>query len=118
MFNNKTIIGVLSVLVCEVLFGFSYIFTKTITDTISPIDLLSWRFIVAFILINLCLATRIIKVDFKGKKVLKLVIIAVFHPTFYFIGETVGINLTSASESGTIIASIPIVTIICSALVL
>lgn len=105
-------------LICEVLFGFSYLFTKSITDTVSPINLLSWRFIFAFLLINLCVLTRIIKVNFRGKAIRKLLVIAVFHPVIYFIGETVGINLTTASESGTIIASIPIVTILCSALVL
>lgn len=118
MMKNKAIVGVLAVLVCEVLFGFSYLFTKSITDSISPMSLLSWRFIFAFIIINLCVLTGIIKVNFKGKAIRKLLVIAVFHPVFYFIGETVGINLTTASESGTIIASIPIVTILCSALVL
>ena len=115
---NKQIIGIISVLVCEILFGFSYLFTKTITDTISPISLLSWRFIFAFIFFSFFVLLGVIKVNFKGKGITKLIALAIFHPTFYFIGETVGINLTTASESGTIIASVPIVTILCSALIL
>lgn len=39
-------------------------------------------------------------------------------PVFYFVGENVGVNLTTASESGTIIACIPIASLIASALLL
>ncbi len=109
--------GSLSAIFCEVLFGFSYLFTKRITDSISPMTLLSWRFIFAFLFLNICMVAGIMKVDFKNRSISSLFFVAIF-PVLYFIGETIGINLTSASESGAIIACIPIVTLSFSALIL
>lgn len=118
MINKKILLGSLSVIVCEVLFGFSYLFTKMITDSIPPLTLISWRFIFAFLFMNICIIMGIIKVDFRNKSISSLFFMAMFQPFLYFIGETIGINLTSASESGVILASIPIVTLSFSALIL
>lgn len=115
---NKEKLGIICAVVCEILFGFSFLFTKKITATVSPMTLLSWRFILAFLLINICVLTRVIKVSFKNKPVLPLFLVALFQPVLYFMGETIGIKLTSASESGTFIACIPIITLLFSALIL
>jgi drug/metabolite transporter (DMT)-like permease len=106
--KDKTPVGILCVLACEVLWGFSFMFTKAVTDSVSPLALLSWRFIVAFVVLSLCALLRIVKLDFRNKSLRSLLLLAIFMPACYFIGETVGIKLTSASESGAIIACIPI----------
>jgi len=116
--KNKNLAGILSILLCEILFGFSYLFTKNITNSISPINLLGWRFAVAFIVMNICVAAGLVKINFKGKPVLKLIGIAIFHPVLYFVGEAYGITMTTASESAVIIASLPLVTIALSALIM
>jgi drug/metabolite transporter (DMT)-like permease len=115
---KKDKIGIAAAVVCEILFGFSFLFTKKVLTNVSPIDLLSWRFIFAFALISLCALFRLIKLRFKRKKLLPLFLVALFQPVLYFAGETVGIQLTSASESGTMIAVIPILTLAFSALLL
>ncbi len=106
--KEKTPFGILSVIACEVLWGFSFLFTKTATDLASPLALLSWRFIVAILVLSLLALVRIVKLDFRNKSLSALLMLALFVPGFYFIGETVGIKLTTASESGAIIACIPI----------
>lgn len=116
--KEKILFGSLCAVFCEMLFGFSYLFTKRITTSISPMTLLSWRFIVAFLFLYIFKLTGIIKLDFKNKSTSSLFFVAIFQPVLYFVGETIGINLTSASESGTIIACIPIVTLLFSALLL
>ncbi|MDF2946454.1 MAG: EamA/RhaT family transporter [Bacillales bacterium] len=116
--KNKIVFGILCAIVCEIIFGFSFLFTKKITNTVSTLNLLSWRFIIAFLFLNICALLRIIKLNFKGKQLKSLFLVALFQPVIYFIGETVGINLTTASESGVIISSIPIVTLLFSALIL
>ena len=116
--KEKILTGVLCAVACQVLFGFSFLFTKKITLSISPMTLLSWRFIVAFVLFTACAVTGIVRLDFKNKPLTPLFLIAIFQPTLYFIGETVGIKLTSASESGSVVACIPIVVLLCSALIL
>ena len=116
--KNKVALGVVSIIVCEVLFGFSFLFTKTATASVSALTLLSWRFMAAFVVMSLCALAGIIKLDFRKKSVSPLVLVAFFHPVLYFAGETAGIRLTTASESGTIIACIPVVAILMSILIL
>jgi drug/metabolite transporter (DMT)-like permease len=111
-------IGIVCAVACEVLFGFSFLFSKSVLTTVSPMTLLSWRFVFAFVLLNVCAATRLIKIRLRGKTLLPLFLVALFQPVLYFVGETIGIKLTSASESGTFIACIPILTLVFSLFIL
>lgn len=106
--------GICCSIFCAVIFGFSYLFTKQITGMVTPVSLLGWRFMLAFAALNICVLAKLVKIDFKGKSLKPLLVIAVFQPVIYFTGETVGISLTSASESGTVIAIIPLATLACS----
>lgn len=118
MKKEKVLVGIVSILICEVLFGFSFLFTKQLTNAVSPFTLLSWRFITAFAAMNALALTRLIKIDFRNKRFLSLFSIAIFQPVIYFIGETFGVKLTTASESGVIIACYPIVALLVSTIVL
>ena len=55
--NNKKkkdlIVGSLCALGCETLFGLSYIFTKQVTNLVSPFVLMGWRFFIAFIVMSI-----------------------------------------------------------------
>ncbi len=115
---SNLFIGCLFVVFCEILFGLSYVFTKEIPESITILTLLSWRFIIAFVVINVCVLMKIIKINFKGKKLITLFKIVIFQPIIYYIAETLGIRLTTSSESGVILAAIPVATIIFSTLIL
>lgn len=116
--KNKVRVGVLSALSCEILFGLSYLFTKSAGSQASALALLGWRFLVAFIFMLILLAFKVIKVNFHNKEMKHLVFVALFSPVLYFIGETFGINWTTASETGAFLASIPIATLIAANLIL
>lgn len=116
--KNSSTFGAFCVIMCESIFGGSYLFTKSTTNSVSAFTLLGWRFFVAFLLLTALVLIGVIKVDFKGKKIGSLLAIAFFHPVLYFTCETFGISMTSASESSTIIAAVPITTMIISALIL
>lgn len=118
MEKKKTIKGCLCAIFCEILFGLSYLFTKHATTSVSPLTLLSWRFAIAFLVINLCVALGVVKISLRGKRLLPLFWIAVFQPVIYFVGETVGISLTTASESGAVLSVIPAATLIAGGLIL
>lgn len=118
MEKKKIIKGCLCAVFCEILFGLSYLFTKHATTSVSPLTLLSWRFLVAFLVINLCVAAGVVKVRLRGKRLLPLFWIAIFQPVIYFAGETAGINLTTASESGAVLSIIPAATLMAGALIL
>ena len=116
--KNKTLIGCLCALSCEVLFGLSYVFTKQATESTGAFELLGWRFFTAFLVMTLLVFTGIVKINLKGKKIKSLLSVALFSPVIYFIGETVGIANTSASESGVFLACIPVASLIASAWIL
>ena len=102
----------------EFIFGFSFIFTKGALDYITPHQLLAFRFITAALVLTLLRALRVIKIDLKNRPLGRVLLLALFQPVLYFILETTGINLTTASEAGLMIALIPVFVTLLAALFL
>ncbi len=102
----------------SLIFGFSFLFTKEALTAIEPIHLLGLRFGVAALMLLALKLTKVIKVDYKGKKLHKLFFIALAQPVIYFIFEILGINMTSSSEAGMMIALVPVVVAILAAIFL
>ena len=115
--KNETL-GMIATLVASLLFGFSFLFTKGAVDRVSACTLLSWRFVTALVVMSILALCGAIKLNFRGKRFGAVLTMAIFQPVIYFIGESVGMRLTTASESGTIIAVIPIFVLIFSAVFL
>ena len=116
--KNKIILGCLAAASCEILFGLSFIFTKSITAQVSDLALISWRFVTAFFFVNLYLLLRRHRIAINGRNLKSLTRIAILNPIIYFICETIGIRMTTASESGAFLACIPVVALIMSSLIL
>lgn len=116
--NNNLLIGSLCAIGCEFFYGLSYIFTKQATASASEFALLGWRFLIAILVMSFCVLAGLIKVNLKGKALKPLLLIALFSPTIYFTGETLGISQTTASESGAFLACIPVASLLASALIL
>lgn len=116
--SNHFMLGSLAALGCETLYGLSYLFTKQATNVASPTALLGWRFLLALVVMSALIVTGVIHVNFTGKKLRPLLLVAIFDPILYFIGETFGISHTTASESGVFLACIPVAALIASALIL
>lgn len=118
MKRNSLITGSLCALGCEILYGLSYIFTKQATSQASALSLLGWRFLLAFIIMSILSKTGVIKINLKCRRIKPLLLVALFSPVIYFVGETFGISSTTASESGAFLACIPVVSLIASTLIL
>lgn len=118
MEKKSLILGCSAALGSEALYGLSYIFTKTATNDATPLALLGWRFLVAFLVMSALILTKVIHVNFSGKKLMPVLLISLFDPVLYFIGETFGISHTSASESGVFLACIPVAALIASTVML
>lgn len=116
--QKKTLIGCICAVSCETLFGLSYLFTKKITSEVDAVTLLGWRFLLAFIMMNALLIAGYININIKKKHLSSLLKIAFLQPIAYFTCETFGIQMTTASESGSIIACIPIASLVASILFL
>lgn len=91
------------------IFGFSFLFTKEALSEIDPFHLLGFRFGIAAMLLLILKMAKVIKVNYKGKDIRKLIAIALTQPVAYFIFEVFGIKLTNSSEAGMMIALIPVV---------
>lgn len=115
--KNDTV-GILAAFFCETLYGLSYIFTKQATQSATTFALLGWRFLLGAIVMTLFVLFKVIKVDYRGKSIKELLPVALFSPCIYYIAETIGIDHTTASESGIFLASIPIASLIASSLLL
>jgi drug/metabolite transporter (DMT)-like permease len=91
-----------------VIFGFSFLFTKDALDYLNTFQLMGLRFFTAALVLSLLKITGIIKVNIRLSTIKALLVVAFFQPVLYFICETMGVDLTSASESGIIISLVPI----------
>lgn len=110
--------GSLYSMLAAIIYGLSYVFTKNISNYYSPMTIIGWRFLVAFIVMELMRRFGIIRVDYRGKDIRALLRLVFLYPVIYFIAETFGIRLTTASESGIVIATIPVATLALSAIIL
>ena len=119
--NRKTI-GLLSVMAGNIIFGFSFLFSKIALNLTTPTVLIATRFAVAFLLLNLIVfigksvrkkdGNPLIDFRLKGKPLKPILTLAICQPVIYFIAEGYGIQLTSSSLAGVLIALIPIAGVI------
>lgn len=111
-------LGILAAISCEAIFGLSYIFTKQATQSTSELSLLAFRFFVAFVVMSILVVFKVVKINFKCKSILPLIILGIIDPCCYFIGETIGIANSTASESGIFLACIPVASLTASTIFL
>ena len=100
------------------IFGFSFLFTKEGLELVAPLQLLAYRFKIAALALTLLWLLGIIKINIRREKIGMLFLLGLFQPVLYFLFETTGINLTSASEAGLMVSLIPIVVAILASLFL
>lgn len=109
--NNKTLSATLAALFAQIIFGFSFMFTKIALGFASPITVIANRYIVAFIgLVIVLFATKTKIRRIKG--IWKMVIMSLFQPVLYFLCETYGIKLTTSAFSSIMISLIPVVSML------
>ena len=96
----------------------SYAFTKQSTNTAGVFFILGWRFLIAAAVMTVCIAAGLIRVRFRGKPLKPLLQVILLCPCVYFLGETLGISRTTSTECGIFVASIPVISLIASAMLL
>ncbi len=100
------------------IFGLTFMFSKTALDYVSPIGLLAYRFLFAFMAFYVLKTFNVIKVKLTKNKLKPLLLVGLFQPVLYFLFETYGLFQTTSAEAGMMIALIPIVVSVLSALIL
>jgi len=109
---DRTRIATLAGLLGYSIFGFSFLFCKIALEHTTPLTLLSLRFLLAFLVLNVMIRVGKMKVSFRGKPVGMLLAMGLVQPVMYFICETYGIAMTSASFSGVMIGLAPVMGLI------
>lgn len=92
--------------------GFSFLLIKVSLTVTNAIDILAYRFTVAFLF---ALCVNLYKKDRQKitlKDVRKILPIAIFYPTCFFLFQVIGLIYISTSEAGILQATIPIFTLI------
>ena len=100
-----------------VFWGMSFVATKMALESFSTFTLIFTRFALASCFFGLLILRRGLP-DFDRSAHAKLLLVALFEPGLYFIFETIGLQYTSAPKAALIIATIPIVVLICASLFL
>ena len=109
----------LAAFTASTLFGFSFMFSRLVLEQVDRTVLLSWRFFIAVAVMCLMLLAgrlgvpgcsgfrlrpgRVTKRDW-----LLLLLLGLFEPVLYFIGESIGITRTNSSFAAVMIALVPL----------
>ncbi len=104
-----------------VIFGFTFMFSKMVLNLgyITPMGLIAYRFLAAFIVFEILRLCKLVKIEFKKANLKLIFLVVIFQPVLYFIFEAYGIKITNNSgETGLMIALIPLFVTIFSALIL
>lgn len=100
------------------IFGFTFMFSKVAMDYVSPIGLIAYRFLIAFLSFEILRWTKVVQIRFEKKHMKDLFLVALFQPILYFLTETYGLRLTTSGEAGLMIAMIPIFVTLLSSIIL
>lgn len=100
------------------LWGFSFLASKVGQRVATPFVLLSYRFDIALLILLVPLILGNAKLRLRGKNLKMLLLLGLFEPCIYFIGEQYGLKYTNSAFSGVMIAVIPVATLVMSAVFL
>ncbi|TVP85676.1 MAG: DMT family transporter [Acholeplasmataceae bacterium] len=100
------------------IFGFSFMFSKIALDHVSPLGLIAYRFLAAWVVFELLRLTGIIRIRFKKDHLKPVLTVVLLQPILYFVLEANGLQRTTSSEAGMMIALIPIFATLMSAVML
>lgn len=90
--------------------GISYVWSKVVFEFYTPITTIFFRLLISIVILFIFMKVTG-KLQFIKRKDLGLLVVsAFFNPFLYFVGESFGLQLVSASVSAFIIATIPVFT--------
>ncbi len=107
----------LAAIVCHTCWGFSFLASRTALNTAHVFVLLSHRFLLSFLLMQL--AARRMKAQ-RGtrRQLLMMILLGLAQPVLYFFGEQYGLLHSSTIFSGVMIAMIPVASTLAAAVLL
>ena len=109
--KGKTAKAVLCAALGNILWGFSFLFTKVgLAIAPNPNVMLAHRFTLSALLMTIPILLGKEKISFKGKNWRPIVLLLLMQ-SLYFLFETYGVLYTNATIAGLVLAVVPVVTI-------
>lgn len=105
-------------LMFALIFGFTFMFSKIVLSSVTPMALIAYRFLWAIIGMELLRRFKVIKITFDKKHLKAILFVVLFQPILYFLFEIYGLNLLASAEAGMMIALIPVFVAIFSSIIL
>lgn len=115
--KKETILATCASIGAQIIFGFSFMFTKIALDYASPMTIVADRYIIAFLVMSLIMLISRTKIKL-SRNVWKIVVMSLFQPVLYFLFETYGLKMTTSAFSSVMISLIPVAAMICGIFVL
>ncbi len=109
--KNSTASATIAALMAQIIFGFSFMFTKIALSFATPLIVIADRYIVAFIGLTAVMMIKKIKIK-STKNIGKLVAMSFFQPVLYFLFESYGIEMSTSGFSSVMISLIPVVSML------
>lgn len=98
-----------AVILSMIFWSFSFIWFKVANETFRPLTIVFIRLVIAIIILNvfISLTGNHIKIRKEDRKLFLL--LALFEPFLYFLGESFGLTYVSATTGSVIISTIPVI---------
>ncbi|MDO5715601.1 MAG: DMT family transporter [Tissierellia bacterium] len=116
--DTKRFLGYMAALGYAAIIGFSFIFVKGIVNYTSVIDVLMFRFALAFIPLLIAYAWMKKECNYSKERLKTLLKIGIFYPLCFFGFQTMALNISSSIEVGAVQATAPIFTLILASIFL
>ena len=110
--------AMLAAILCHAAWGFSFLASRKGLDAAPVFVLLSHRFGISFLAMNLLLLLGVGKLDLWRKGLWKPLLLGLMEPVIYFLTEQYGILHSNTVFSGVTIAMIPIISTLAAAPIL
>ncbi|GKU80009.1 DMT family transporter [Paenibacillus sp. L3-i20] len=116
--NNERKLAYVAIILNAIIIGFSFLFTKVALEHAAPIDTLTYRFILSFGIMSIPVLLGLVKLNYRGKPLYKVLLLATMYPLGFFTLQSFGLLHATSSEGGILYAVTPILTMIVAALFL
>jgi drug/metabolite transporter (DMT)-like permease len=108
--TSKLTLAYLAAILTPAIIGLSFLFTKVALDSADPIETLMFRFAISFAAFTIPVLLGRIRLQYRGKPLMKVVLLSALYPVGFFLLQAFGLQHTSSSEAGMLFAVTPLLT--------
>lgn len=97
------------VILSMIFWSFSFIWFKMANETFRPLTIVFIRLVISVILLNIYISLTSNHIRIRKEDMKLFLLLAIFEPFLYFLGESFGLTYVSATTGSVIISTIPVI---------